>query len=304
MFKTIFFRFSFWLAVAGIVAAVLFMQKTNRAEPLPVVPIPPPAKPERNSIAASGIAEALGENVKIGLPAPSLITDIKVAVWDRVKKGEPLLVLDDRELRAQLPVLESEVQVAIANRDLLQEKLDRLKSVRDVRAVSKEEITTQEANLRIAEAQIGAARAAVTQTRALIDRLTVTAPRDGTILQVNARAGEYGQTSASNPVIVLGNLDYFQIRADVDEALAPRVSPGAKATGYLKGDTTRPLDLEFVRIEPYVIPKVSLTGASTERVDTRVLQVIYRIKANPAIPIYPGQQMDVFIQEIEPKSAP
>ena len=33
--------------------------------------------------------------------------------------------------------------------------------------------------------------------------------------------------------------------------------------------------LHFVRFEPYVIPKESLTGDTTERVDTRVLQVIY-----------------------------
>jgi hypothetical protein len=52
--------------------------------------------------------------------------------------------------------------------------------------------------------------------------------------------------------------------------------------------------LEFVRFEPYVIPKKSLTGDSTERVDTRVLQVIYRIRdGEPSV--YVGQQMDVYI---------
>jgi hypothetical protein len=44
-----------------------------------------------------------------------------------------------------------------------------------------------------------------------------------------------------------------------------------------------------------VIPKKSLTGDSTERVDTRVLQVIYRVE-DDALPLYVGQQMDVFIQ--------
>jgi len=50
-----------------------------------------------------------------------------------------------------------------------------------------------------------------------------------------------------------------------------------------------------VRIEPYVIPKKSLTGDNTERVDTRVLQVIYRFE-RPSFPIYAGQQVDVFIE--------
>jgi hypothetical protein len=45
-----------------------------------------------------------------------------------------------------------------------------------------------------------------------------------------------------------------------------------------------------------VIPKVSLTGSSTERVDTRVLQVIYSMKRPENPPLYVGQQVDVFIE--------
>jgi len=84
----------------------------------------------------------------------------------------------------------------------------------------------------------------------------------------------------------------------VDEQIASRVKPGARATGFIKGDSAHPIPLEFVRIEPYVIPKRSLTGASIERVDTRVLQVIYKFNNNqPERPIYVGQQMDLYIEE-------
>jgi hypothetical protein len=44
-----------------------------------------------------------------------------------------------------------------------------------------------------------------------------------------------------------------------------------------------------------VIPKASLTGVSTERVDTRVLQVIYQFERPADRPIFVGQQMDVYI---------
>jgi HlyD family secretion protein len=46
---------------------------------------------------------------------------------------------------------------------------------------------------------------------------------------------------------------------------------------------------------PFVVPQRSLSGASTERVDTRVLQVIYRFKAD-GFPIHVGQQVDLFIE--------
>jgi len=86
------------------------------------------------------------------------------------------------------------------------------------------------------------------------------------------------------------------VRADVDEQNAARLQPGQTATAYLKGDTTEPIELSFVRIEPCVVPKVSLTGASTERVDTRVLQVIYSFKRPQDRPVYVGQQVDLFVK--------
>jgi hypothetical protein len=76
-----------------------------------------------------------------------------------------------------------------------------------------------------------------------------------------------------------------------------RVRSVARAVGYLKGDTSGSIPMAFVRIEPYVVPKRSLTGASTERVDTRVLQVIYRFAKAPDRTVYVGQQLDLYIEE-------
>ena len=128
-----------------------------------------------------------------------------------------------------------------------------------------------------------------------LDILTVRAPRDGVILQLNAREGEYAGTTPTDPLMILGDTDRLQIRADVDEQNAPLVVANEPAVAFLKGDTKSPIPLRFVRIEPYVVPKKSLTGDSTERVDTRVLQIIFDF-ARPATPVYVGQQMDVFIQ--------
>ncbi|MGH2670462.1 MAG: efflux RND transporter periplasmic adaptor subunit, partial [bacterium] len=52
--------------------------------------------------------------------------------------------------------------------------------------------------------------------------------------------------------------------------------------------------LTLVRFEPLIVPKRSLTGDSTERVDTRVLQALYRFERG-VLPISVGQQMDVYI---------
>ena len=96
--------------------------------------------------------------------------------------------------------------------------------------------------------------------------------------------------------MLLGRTSELQLRADVDEDNASRVKPGCEAVAFIKGSRSASLPLRFVRIEPYVLPKRSLTGESGERVDTRVLQVIFRFDRSTT-PVYVGQQMDVFLKE-------
>jgi hypothetical protein len=116
------------------------------------------------------------------------------------------------------------------------------------------------------------------------------------ILKLNVRAGEFAAAGITpEPPLLLGRLVPLHLRVDVDEQDAWRVEPRAKAVAAVRGNPSQQTTLEFVRFEPYVVPKRSLTGGSAERVDTRVLQVIYRFKPD-GFAIQVGQQMDVFIE--------
>lgn len=290
-------KFSIWAALLGIVAVILVVQKTTAVEPMPVPPVTPAQKQSVRVIAASGMVEALRENTSIGVPVSALIKAVPVRVWDKVEIGTPLLQLDDRELRAQLRTQQADLHVREVELAKVKQQHERTESLRASNSVSQDEADTRRGEFMVAQARVESARAAVEQTGTLIERLTVRAPIAGTVLQVNMRSGEYAMPGASTAPILLGSIDEVQVRADVDEQIAPRVRPGSKAVGYLKGDTKQPIPLEFVRIEPYVTPKRNLTGSSTERVDTRVLQVIYKFPNDLKRRIYVGQQMDLFIEE-------
>ena len=291
---------TFYFAIAGAAATIALAAHLNGQDPIEPPPVEPPLNPYQTSVAASGIVEALSENISIGVPEPGLVVKVHVKVWNSVKEGEPLFTLDTRELDSQLAVNEANAAVALATLRRLEDQLARLKNVNDPRAVSAEEVRTKENDVAVAEAQYAAACAQVSQNKVRLERMKVVAPRAGTILQVNVRPGEYAAATPKNPAVVLGDVDHLQVRADVDEQNASRLQPGQVATAYLKGDTTEPIQLRFIRIEPYVVPKVSLTGSSTERVDTRVLQVIYSFERPENQPVYVGQQMDVFVKsEVE-----
>jgi multidrug resistance efflux pump len=157
-----------------------------------------------------------------------------------------------------------------------------------------------EADKAIARANIELARAQLEQAQTTVDLLQVKAPVDATILQVNIRPGEYVTTNAGQSLILLGNLNPLHVRVNVDEEDVPRLRLYAPARARLRGDLTQQeLPLTFVRLEPYVVPKVSLTGANTERVDTRVAQVIYALDCqHPLVrdkKVLLGQLIDVFI---------
>jgi multidrug resistance efflux pump len=150
-------------------------------------------------------------------------------------------------------------------------------------------------DLDIAQAQVDLARAQIDQTTTDLDRLLVRAPRDGVVLQVNVREGEYvGLPSATAPVLLGDIHKCVHVRVDVDEHDIPRFKKGAPALASVRGTPQIKYPLKYLRVEPYVIPKKSLTGDNTERVDTRVLQVIYELDTTDR-PIYVGQQLDVFI---------
>ena len=94
--------------------------------------------------------------------------------------------------------------------------------------------------------------------------------------------------------MLIGRTSVLHIRVDVDENEASRVRAGARAVAYVRGNSSIMTPLDFVRIEPYIVPKRSLTGDTTERVDTRVLQVLYAFDPK-GLPVYVGQQMDVYV---------
>jgi HlyD family secretion protein len=150
-------------------------------------------------------------------------------------------------------------------------------------------------DLKIAEADLASAEAEVKGLQIELSRRSILSPIDGTVLQVKTHLGEYATAGQlATPLLMLGATQHLNVRVDIDENDAWRLRPGAKAVASLRGNSGLKCDLTFVRVEPYVVPKRSLTGDSTERVDTRVLQVIYRID-KAAFPLYAGQQMDVFI---------
>jgi RND family efflux transporter MFP subunit len=290
------------VALAGVAFAVFTVVRGDKTPPSAPPVSEAPRSPDHASVAGSRIVEASTENISLGTQLPGIVSKIFVQIGSDVKAGDLLFKIDDRSQLAELNIRRATVQVAEAQLADAKYNLTLAEALAPGTNISEKVYQAQRFAAQKAEAQLAQARAELKSSETDLERLTVRAPVDGQVLQLKVHLGEFAPVAATAagqpPLILLGSVTPLHVRVDVDENDAWRVRAGAPALGYLRGNKNIKTPLTFVRFEPYVVPKKSLTGDSTERVDTRVLQVIFSF-ARGDLPILVGQQIDVFIDAPE-----
>ena len=344
------------LAVGGIVAAAVTVNKQSKPAPAPPPLVPPSGSPFAGRVSGSGIVEPSSELILLGAPVSGLVEEVPVVEGQRVKRGDPLFVIDRRTLRSQLAgaearLLAAEAKLAQAKSlpkpetlaqaearaeqartavNDAQGRLDRLLAVGEAGALSRNERPTREfelanakarlaeaeanvafvrrgtypEDLKVVESEVAIARAEAESLRTELDRCIARAPIDGTILRIEARPGEYAAAGPGAEVqMQLGALDPLHIRVDIDELDAWRFDPKGKAVASLRGGRQQSFPLRFVRRVPIMQPKRALTGENAERIDTRVMQLIYAFE-DPNAAVSPGQLLDVYVEGVDAAPAP
>jgi HlyD family secretion protein len=295
------------IATLGAIIALLVVFWSQKKQPVPPIPSQPPKSPYENAIYGAGIIEASTENIAIGAPFVELVMEIYVVEGDRVKAGDPLLKLDTRFLEAQKETALSQLQAAIVNYENQRVQFSFYERLKDKRAVSEQAYESAYYAMKEAEEQVRVAQGQLGQIETDLQRSIVCAPVDGEILQVNAHIGEIypsisynitqPYTNLQSALILMGTVSPMQMRIDIDEEDCWRFRQGARATAFVRGNAEIHFPMEFLRVEPYVIPKTSFTGETIERIDTRVLQVLYRFDKGD-LPVYAGQLLDVYIEAL------
>jgi multidrug efflux pump subunit AcrA (membrane-fusion protein) len=249
-----------------------------------------------------------------------LKANLAVAKAQLAQATAKLVQLQQQPRPEELPPKLAKIKSANANAIRLRDQFDRAKRLVGSGAITKQELIDREEqyetaahdvaqaqaeydllkagawkpDIEIQQAAVEQAQSQIEQAQTELDRATVRAPVDGVVLQVNVRPGERVTEMDTRPLMVLGGLETFHVRADIDERDIPHFQPGAKAKAFPRGAAEQEIPLHFVRTEPYVVAKKALTGENTELTDTRVLKVIYAIdQSHPNV--YVGQQLDVYI---------
>ena len=146
------------LAACMLVFAVFHVVRAQQTLPKPPPPVEPARTPFGKTVAGAGIAEAVTENIAIGAALPGVVLEVYVPVEQvgkAVKKGDPLFLVDNRQLKAQLKYYEANLAAAEA-------QLAKLKAM-----PRKEEVPPSEAAVGVAEAQVAQQEDLVTRANQL-----------------------------------------------------------------------------------------------------------------------------------------
>jgi HlyD family secretion protein len=157
------------------------------------------------------------------------------------------------------------------------------------------------------ERQYAALKKSVAAAEALLSKYRLVAPGAGRVLAINATVGGFVSTQGAYdtntqgqmPVMVLGTDEArLHVRCYIDEILVPRLPDVSKmkARMSIRGSGVS-VPLEYVRTQPLVSPKIQLSNQRQERVDVRVLPIIFRFEKPATLTLYPGQLVDVYIGE-------
>jgi HlyD family secretion protein len=354
----------FLLSFIGLLGGCVVAYVSGITQPALPPAFNPATNPYGNGIYAEGMVESVqtsGENINMYPEVPGTVKQILVAEGQEVRKGAPLLLIDDsiqrattaqqksaaqaahamlEELKAEprkenLDITEAQVVSAQAALKTTEDEVNKQRAAYelDPRSISKDALdnainaqTVAQANLEVARSQRDLTKAGAwvfdirnqesqyialdksyLASQALLSKYTLRAPTDGVVLSIGTIVGSYvspqgayeSYTQGMNPVLVLGTPQTnLQVRCYVDEILVPRLPllSKLKAQMSIRGSNIK-APLKFVRVQPLVSPKIELSDQRQERVDVRVLPIIFKVEKPKAVNLYPGELVDVYIGE-------
>lgn len=277
MRQSFFSRFALPIvAVILLVTAIVFSltrPPTKKTHP----PLPAPVASFPASIAGIGVIEPSGGYIQISSEATGVVKSISVNTGQIVHKGDILFKLDN-QLTSEEKKL-TEIKLANAEKAL--------KDIKAESAVSK--LVRNEA-----EGKVNELHGQIDIINTKLNQFTVRSPINGMILKIDIHEGEIVQGGITKAMII-GKVDHLSwVRVEVDASEKANFKTNAKAVGILRGET-KEIPLTYLRSEPEVTPKSSLSNQGDELIDARVIQMIYTFN-NEEVKANFGQEMDVFIQ--------
>lgn len=155
------------------------------------------------------------------------IIDLKVDVGERVRKGQVLVQLDSRDLKARMSASRAMLARAEADLALARSNEQRDREVYDRGYISRAAMEATSTLCKLKQAEVAAAREEVAYAGTQAARATLVAPMDGIVTARLAEPGDHAVPGA--PILRMVDPRTLQAVAMIDESVAGRIAPGMPA---------------------------------------------------------------------------
>jgi len=142
------------------------------------------------------------------------------------------------------------------------------------------------------EGQLSVARAEYTIARTALDKMTIRAPIDGTVLQINVRAGELAAPASLQPLLLLADLSVLRVRAELDERDLGSIKVGQAVSVRAAAFPGREFEGSVSSIAPLVEPGRLDARGIREQTDVDVVEVM--VELAQLGPLAVGMKADVY----------
>jgi RND family efflux transporter MFP subunit len=223
------------LALAGLVLVLAWMSGAFRPKVAPgVVPDERPMAASRRLVPVERVrgeetvtaVASVQPRRKADVASQVLATvqEVKVNPGDRVKAGDLLVVLDDRELVAQQREAQAAAGAAEADLVLRKRDYDRLKELYPKGAASREDLDRVEGAYSVAQAQLRRSQEQVARIEVQLGYTKIRAASEAVVADRFADPGDLAVPG--KPLLALQNVSEPELHANVPESLALRVTVG------------------------------------------------------------------------------
>lgn len=155
------------------------------------------------------------------------VTALAVEDNQQVKKGDVIFQVDVKRYQAVVNELQAQVRNETLAVELARHEYARREKLRESNSISAEELESSRISADMAEASLDLAKANLASAQIDLDRATITAPVDGTIVNLTLREGNY--VSQGSPVLSLVAANSVYVTGYFEETKLPLIHEGQKA---------------------------------------------------------------------------
>ena len=225
-------------------------------------------------LTGSGYIVTQHKYIVIGTKILGQIVAEPIEEGQRVKVGDLLARIDDRDYQSQLRQAYAERDLATANVKLKQARAERIRELHKEGVQSKDALDDAENQLAVAEAELNKAVGAIDFAKFMVSQTVIRSPINGVVLQKYRELGDtinFGGSiqagGGATDIVQLADLSDLRCEVDINESDIAKVTMGTPATVIPDAYPDNPFAAQVVKIYPEADRQ-----KGTVKVEVKILQ--------------------------------